>query len=454
MSTIVGLGTALSNSAINIIRMSGKESLNIINKIFHTNHTLNPNEIKYGLIKYNDELYDEVLVSFMKGPKSFTGEDIIEINCHGGTLITNKILNLLIDLGAKLAEPGEFTKRAFLNGKMDLTKAEAIFDIINAKSDYELKCALDQKSGKLYSKMQYLKEQVIFTITNIEAIVEFEDELDENHIFNVENSIQNIINNVNEILKYKDQGRIIKQGIDTCIVGKPNVGKSSLLNYLCDYNKAIVTDIPGTTRDIVEEIVNIDGIILNLFDTAGIRKTEDVVESIGINKAKEKVNESSLIFFILDSTRLLNNEDMEIYDLVKDKNLIILLNKSDENPIININTVKEKFNIKDDKYIINISVKEKIGFDKLTQLIKQKFLLEELSLKNDSIIITNMRHIEALTNCIKYLNKALDSLKNSIPLDIISIDLRKSLNYIMNITGEDITELIVDNIFSKFCIGK
>lgn len=454
MNTIVGLGTSLSNSAINIIRMSGKDSLTIIKKIFHTNNTLNPNEIKYGLIKHNDEIYDEVLVSFMKSPKSFTGEDVIEINCHGGMLITNKILDLLISLGAKLAEPGEFTKRAFLNGKMDLTKAEAIFDLINAKSDFELKCALDQKTGKLYKKLETIKNMIINTLANIEAIVEFEDELDDTHTFNIENNILSIKNEVDEILKYKDQGVLIKQGIDTCIVGKPNVGKSSLLNYLCKYNKAIVTDIPGTTRDIVEEVVNFDGVILNLFDTAGIRKTNDVVESIGINKAKEKTNESDLILFILDSSRDINEEDISIYDLVKDKNVIILLNKSDEDQIINTKIIKEKFNIKDDKYIINISVKEKIGFDKLIELIKNKFSLADMNLKNDSIILTNARHVEAFNNCLKYLNKSLDALKNLIPLDIISIDLRKSLNYVMNITGEDINELLVDNIFSKFCIGK
>ena len=454
MSTIVGLGTALSNSAINIIRMSGKESLNIIKKIFHTSNKLNPNEIKYGLIKYDGELYDEVLVSFMKAPKSFTGEDVIEINCHGGTLITNRILNLLIKLGAKLAEPGEFTKRAFLNGKMDLTKAEAIYDLINAKSDFELQCALNQKTGKLYNKLKFLKNEIINTLSNIEAIVEFEDELDETHKFNVEKNIINIKDQVEEVLKYKDQGVLIKQGINTCIIGKPNVGKSSLLNYLCKYNKAIVTDIPGTTRDIVEEVVNVNGIILNLFDTAGIRETNDVVESIGINKAKEKINESNLIFFIIDSNRELDKEDAEIYNLIKNKNIIFLLNKCDEKQVTNISNIKESFNIKDDKYIISISVKEKIGFNKLNEAIKEKFSLGEINSNNDDIILTNTRHIEALNNCYEYLNKALSSLKNLIPLDIISIDLRRSLNYIMNITGEDINELLVDNIFSKFCIGK
>ena len=456
MNTIVGLATSISNSAVNIIRISGNQSVNIIEKIFHTNtkSSLNPNEIKHGFIKYNEEVFDEVLVSFMKAPKSYTGEDVIEINCHGGILVTNKILNLVISLGAKLAEPGEFTKRAFLNGKIDLTKAEAIMDLIYAKSDLELKCAINQTTGKLYKKLNFIKEKIVNILSHVEVIIDFEDEVEDVYKSDIENDIIKIINEVQEILKYKDQGVLIKQGIKTCIVGKPNVGKSSLLNYLCNEKKAIVTDIPGTTRDIIEEKVDIGGIILNLFDTAGIRESSDVVESIGINMAKDKIKESDLIFFVLDLTRDLDEEDFRIYELIKDKNIIFLLNKCEKINMFDTNEIFTQFKNSNEDNLAKISIKENLGFDKLTNLIKDKFLLSDLSLNTESIILTNNRHTEAFNNCLEFLNDSLKSLKDLMPLDIVSIDIRKALKYIMNITGEDINEVIVDNIFSKFCIGK
>lgn len=454
MDTIVGLATAISNSSVNIIRISGDKSLEIIYKIFKTKNKLNPNEIKYGFIKYNDELIDEVLVSFMKSPKSYTGEDVIEINCHGGVLITNKILNLVVKLGARLAESGEFTKRAFLNGKIDLTKAESIMDLINAKSELELKCAINQSIGKLHRKLNDVKEQIINILTRIEVIVDFEDEVEDVHKGNIEEEIIQIRNNLEEILKYKDQGMLIKNGIKTCIVGKPNVGKSSLLNYLCKSRKAIVTDIPGTTRDIIEESVDIGGVILNLFDTAGIRESSDIVESIGIDMAKEKVFESDLILFVLDSTRCLDDEDYKIYELVKDKRVIFLLNKSEDNIKLNKSKIIESFKNINENNLLNISVKEDVGIDILIKLIKDKFLLTELENNTDSIVLTNARHIESFINCLNSLNNGLDAINKFMPLDIVSIDIRKALKYLMYITGEDVDEVIVNNIFSKFCIGK
>lgn len=454
MDTIVGLATAISNSSVNIIRISGDKSLEIIYKIFKTKNKLNPNEIKYGFIKYNDELIDEVLVSFMKSPKSYTGEDIIEINCHGGVLITNKILNLVVKLGARLAEAGEFTKRAFLNGKIDLTKAESIMDLINAKSELELKCAINQSTGKLHKKLNDIKEQIINILTRIEVIVDFEDEVEDVHKGNIEEEIIEVKNNLDEILKYKDQGMLIKNGIKTCIIGKPNVGKSSLLNYLCRSRKAIVTDIPGTTRDIIEESVDIGGVILNLFDTAGIRESSDIVESIGINMAKEKVFESDLILFVLDSTRCLDEEDYKIYELVKDKNVIFLLNKSEDNIKLDKGKIIENFKNIHEANLLSISVKEDIGIDILIKLIKDKFLLTELENNTDSIVLMNARHIESFINCLNSLNDGLDAINKFMPLDIVSIDIRKALKYLMYITGEDVDEIIVNNIFSKFCIGK
>ncbi len=453
MNTIVGLSTAISNSAINIIRLSGNSSLKIINKIFQTKDGLKNNEIKHGFIKYKGELFDEVMVSFMKSPRSYTGEDVIEINCHGGIVVTNRILNLLINLGAKMAEPGEFTKRAFLNGKIDLTKAESIIDLINAKSDFELKCALNQKNGNLYRRLTLIKEKLINILSNIEVMIDFEDEISESYKSSIEENISDIVANIQEILKYKDQGILIKNGIQTCIVGKPNVGKSSLLNYFCKDIKAIVTDIPGTTRDIVEETVNLGDIILNISDTAGIRKSDDVIENIGIEMAKSKINESNLILFVLDSTKDMEKEDLEIYELVKEKNIIFLLNKCDTVRKLHDEDVISKFNIFKDN-LVNISVKNNIGFDKLEKLIKSKFMLNDIEFDTDSIIITNMRYIEILNKCLSSLNDAMYALKKDITLDVISIDIQRTLKYIMNITGEDVSETIINNIFSKFCIGK
>ncbi len=389
MSTIVGLATALSSSAVNIIRISGDKSLEIAEKIFHTKKELNPNEIKYGFIKYDGEIYDEVLVSFMKAPKSFTGEDIIEINCHGGRLITNKILNLVVSLGARVADHGEFTKRAFINGKIDLTKAESIVDLIYAKSDIELKCAINQKLGKLYNKLKIIKDDILNIISKIEVIIDFEDEVEEIYSDDIRKNLINIIESVNDILKYKDQGNLIKEGISTCIVGKPNVGKSSLLNYFCRFDKAIVTDIPGTTRDVIEESVNFRGIILNLFDTAGIRESADIVETIGINMAMKKISESDLILFLLDGTRELSEDDFKIYDLVKNKNVIVIINKCEIKNLIDKNYVSRHLEDLLIDNIINLSVKDDIGFEDLEKIIRDKFILNDLDFIGDSIVLTN-----------------------------------------------------------------
>lgn len=454
MSTIVGLSTALSKSAVNIIRISGDKSLEIAKKIFHSKDELTPNGIKYGFIKYEGEIYDEVLVSFMKAPKSFTGEDVIEINCHGGKLVTTKIFDLVVSLGARVSDVGEFTKRAFINGKIDLTKAESIIDLINARSDMELKCAINQKIGKLYNKLLIVKDHILNIISKIEVIIDFENEVEEVHSQDIKKDLEEVISVLDDILKYKDQGTLIKDGISTCIVGKPNVGKSSLLNYFCKFDRAIVTDIAGTTRDIIEEVVNFRGIVLNLFDTAGIRKSNDTVESIGINMTKEKIEESMLILFLLDGTKELSDEDFEIYELIKDKNFIIIINKCESNNLFNKEDVCKNFNILSRDNVITLSVKENIGFEDLEKSIKYKFTLNELDVMEDSIILTNSRHVEALNNAKELLHNSLNLLNDCIPIDIVSIDIRKALSFIMSITGEDVTESIIDNIFSKFCIGK
>ncbi len=454
MDTIVGLSTTLSNNAISIIRISGEKSVSIIEKIFKSKSKLESNKIIYGFIEYGGETYDEVLVSYMKAPKSYTGEDVIEINCHGGKLITMKILNLLTTLGLRLSDPGEFTKRAFLNGKIDLTKAESIIDMINAKSELELKCAINQNKGSLYKKLRDVREILINIISKVEVIVDFEDELEDVYIDDIGKELNNILSYIEEILRFKDQGIIIKEGINTSIVGRPNAGKSSLLNALCKKDRAIVTDIEGTTRDIIRESVNFYDIPLNLYDTAGIRESNNIVESIGINMAKDQIKESDLLFFLIDSTKDITEEDIYIFNLIKDKKVIILLNKCDIKGKINEEDVVNALNIDKSINVINISSKEHIGFDKIKDTIKNMFNLGEIDLNNDSVVLTNQRHIEAMNNAKESIKDSINSLHMKMPLDIISIDIRKALTYIMNITGEDVSESIIDNIFSNFCIGK
>ena len=327
-------------------------------------------------------------------------------------------------------------------------------DLIYAKSDIELKCAINQKLGKLYNKLKIIKDDILNIISKIEVIIDFEDEVEEIYSDDIRKNLINIIESVNDILKYKDQGNLIKEGISTCIVGKPNVGKSSLLNYFCRFDKAIVTDIPGTTRDVIEESVNFRGIILNLFDTAGIRESADIVETLGIHRAMKKISESDLILFLLDGTRELSEDDFKIYDLVKNKNVIVIINKCEIKNLIDKNYVSRHLEDLLIDNIINLSVKDDIGFEDLEKIIRDKFILNDLDFIGDSIVLTNSRHVEALNNARIFLNNAITSLSNSIPLDIVSIDVRRALSFVMNITGEDVTESIIDNIFSKFCIGK
>ena len=406
--------------------------------------------MKYGHIKENEKIIDEVLVSYFKAPKSYTGENMCEINSHGGIIVMRKILDLCLKNGAELAEPGEFTKRAFLNGRMDLSQAEAVIDIINAKSDKEAKEGLKQLEGYLAKKINEIKKEILDIMTNIEVSIDY-PEYDTPEILEdeIKEKIDISLSKLKELEKSFDNGKIIKEGIKTAIIGKPNAGKSSLLNAILKEERAIVTEYEGTTRDTIEEFVNIEGIPLKLIDTAGIRKTENEVEKIGIEKSKKLAKEADLCIVIIDSSKELNKEDEEILGIVKPDKTIIILNKMDLEAKINENSEK----IKEFKNIVKISALKQEGIGDLYNKISELFNLNKIDVDN-SIIITNERHKNIISKAIKDLNKAKESLLNSMPIDIVAIGLKDVLEDLGEITGEVATEEIINEIFSRFCLGK
>lgn len=456
--TIAAVATSPGEAGISIIRISGENSLKIVNNIFRGKNDRKLMDIKsysmrYGFIvgKENGELIDEVIVSFMKGPKSYTAEDIVEINCHGGIITTNKILEEVIKCGARLAEPGEFTKRAFLNNRIDLSQAEAVIDIIRAKTEISMKSALSQAEGSISNRVNPLREELLDIIARIEATVDYpEEDLEEMTSDKITPQIKKIILDIESILRNSDEGKIIREGLNIVIVGKPNVGKSSLLNSLIHENKAIVTNIPGTTRDVIEEYINIEGIPIKIIDTAGIRNTEDVVEKIGVEKSKQKINEANLVILMLDSSNELDELDEEIIQYIKNKKYIILLNKSDLNAKIDLNHIKDE-NLNLD-FVIKTSLKSGIGIKDIKDCIKKLFFNGEI--KSDNFLVTNTRHKEALIkskdNCID----AINTLNNTQAIDLASIDLRNAWSSLGEITGDTIEEDIIHKIFSKFCLGK
>lgn len=461
MNTVAAISTAIGEAGIGVIRLTGKDSLSIASKIFKgvknkELKTVENKKLTYGHIidNYdNNSIVDEVLIAYMKGPYTYTREDMVEIYSHGGIIPVKKILELLLKNGADLAEPGEFTKRAFLNGRIDLSQAEAVIDIINSKTEKSLEMSVKQLDGNLSKKISKLTDLLMDMRAQIEASIDFPEEDDVEKIA-YEDILENAIKVKNEIeilLDTSNHGKILRDGINTVILGKPNVGKSSLLNAILKEERAIVTDIPGTTRDIIEEFVNIDGIPLKIIDTAGIRETDDLVEKIGVDLAKEKINESDLIIAIFDMSRELTEEDMDIIRLIKDKVSIVLLNKIDKKDRkVNIETLKEKLK---GQTIIETSIIENVGIDKLIEEIKNIFYSGDVDLDSD-VIINNIRHKRLLEKSLENIDSAIYDLKYNIPLDCIEIDITNCWDNLAQISGETVTEDVLDRVFSEFCIGK
>lgn len=454
--TIAAIGTALSNSGISIIRISGKDSLNIIRKIFVSNSKIMPNNIIYGKIVENGKVVDTVLVSYFKNPKSYTGEDVCEINCHGGVQITREILQLVLANGARLAEPGEFSKRAFLNGKMDLTKAEAVINLINSKNTTQARIAANNLEGDLYKKIKEVREELIELMAHIEVSVDYpEYDYDEVENDNVISLLNKKIIEINNILSTYEQGKYIKDGVNVVILGKPNVGKSSLLNTLSRSQKAIVTEIPGTTRDVIEERINIGNIILNLSDTAGIRKTDDFVEKIGVKRSIEKIDEADLVIYLLNVESDIDDEDKEILSKIQNKGikLITVINKIDKGQKIKFDSILDELKRFGVNEVIKMSVLNNEGIDELKNKIEEIFNTNDLDFENE-LIITNERHRDLLNKSKEYLEIAKKEIENNEPIDIVSIVIKNATKSLGEIIGADVNQDIVNKIFEKFCLGK
>ncbi len=453
--TIAAIATAMSNSGIGIVRLSGSEAISIVDQIFVMKNKkkladMPTHTIHYGHIQDGEELIDEVMVLLMKGPKSYTKEDTVEIDCHGGVYVVKRVLETVLKYGARPAEPGEFTKRAFLNGRIDLSQAESVIDIIHSKNEFALKSSLSQLSGVVSEKVKEVRGSIIHEIAFIESALDDPEHVSiDGYGEKLEVIVKEVIAKIEVLLKNSDNGKLLKEGISTVIVGKPNAGKSSLLNTLVGEERAIVTDIAGTTRDVLEEQINLNGIILNVIDTAGIRETEDVVEKIGVDKAKKYLNDADLIIYVVDSSTTLDENDYEIMELLKERQAIILLNKSDLTPV----TTEEDIRKHVDKKMIPISAKEQKGIEEFEDTIKEMFFTGEVSF-NDEVYITNIRHKNSLQESVKSLQLVLRSIEDGMPEDFYSIDLMNAYEELGTIIGEAVEDDLVNEIFSKFCTGK
>ena len=456
MSTIAAIGTAIGNSGISIIRISGKDSLNIISKIFTSYKKLTPNSIYYGKIIDAGNIVDNVLVSYFKAPNSFTGEDICEINCHGGTYITQKILDIVLKNGAILAGPGEFSKRAFLNGKMDLSEAESIIDLINSKTQLEAKIATDKLNGSLKQDITNIREDLINILAHIDVNVDYpEYDYEQLEIDSLNTFLDEKINRLGHLIDTYQQGKYIKNGVNVTIIGKPNSGKSSLLNNLSKKNRAIVTDIEGTTRDIITETVDIGDLILNINDTAGIRDTEDVIEKIGVEKSLEMLDTSDLILYIFDPSKKIEENEIKLISKIENKGfkIIYLINKMDEYDKLIFSTFMDEILKLTKNEVLKISAKENLGIEELKIKIKQMFLNDELDHFNENIIVSE-RHKELLMNAYNMLIKAKEEINIDMPIDMISLNIKEAGKYLGQIIGKDISVDVSNKVFEKFCIGK
>ena len=457
--TIAAIASAMTNSGIGIIRISGEDAFDVIDKIYRSqkgNKLLSKcksHTIHYGYIYDEDEIIDEVMVLLMRAPNSYTREDTVEIDCHGGTLVMRRILEVVLKNGARPAEPGEFTKRAFLNGRIDLSQAESVMDVISSKNDFALKSSMQQLNGALTGKIKEIRGKIIHEIAFIESALDDPEHISiDGYGENLLIIIEKLMQKMNQMIASSENGSLLKEGINTVIVGKPNAGKSSLLNALVGRERAIVTDIAGTTRDVLEEQINLNGIMLNIMDTAGIRSTEDVVEKIGVDKALSLVDKADFIIYVVDTSTALDENDEKIIDAIREKKAIILLNKSDLIQVTGEDEIKEKLSGADHK-MIAISAKENLGIDVLEETITEMFFHGTISF-NDEVYITNIRHKNALIQAVESLKLVKQSVENGMPEDFYSIDLMNAYEELGTIIGEAVEDDLVNEIFSKFCMGK
>lgn len=454
--TIAAIATAMSNSGIGIVRISGDEALEVADRVFRPKKgsrkvsDMETHTIHYGYVVDGDEVVDEVMLLIMKAPRSYTCEDTIEIDCHGGVLVMKKILETVLKYGARPAEPGEFTKRAFLNGRIDLSQAESVIDVINAQNELALKSSVSQLQGAVLEKIKDIRAVVLHEIAFIESALDDPEHVSlEGYPEQLHEIMTDAHARVKKLLDSSDNGKMLKEGINTAIVGKPNAGKSSLLNILVGEERAIVTEIAGTTRDILQEQIQIGGIGLNVIDTAGIRDTEDVVEKIGVNKSREYIEKADLIIYVVDSSTELDENDREIIEAIQDKKAIVLLNKSD----LDVKTDADELKKCLDKPILSISAKNRTGIQELEDLIEEMFFSGKLSF-NDEVYITNIRHKNALAEAESSLNMVLQSIDDGMPEDFFTIDMMNAYETLGTIIGESVGEDLVNEIFSKFCMGK
>lgn len=455
-STIAAISTAMSPSGIGIVRMSGKDSMEVISRVYRSkggkkdirkapDHT-----IHYGYIYDGGECIDEVLVMIMKSPKTYTGEDTVEIDCHGGVLAMKRVLETVLKNGAVVAEPGEFTKRAFLNGRLDLSQAEAVMDVIQSKNEFALKNSMNQLKGSVHRAIQDIRGEILYQIAYIESALDDPEHISlEGYPQELQKVVDNLLKKIQKLLETASDGKMIREGIRTVILGKPNAGKSSLLNVLLGENRAIVTDIAGTTRDILEEYIHFHGLTLQMIDTAGIRNTEDVVEKIGVGKARDIAKDADLILYVADSSSPLDENDEEIISMIRDKKTIVLYNKTDLAPCLDMEELKRVT----EKPVLPISALEETGIDELEEMIRDMFFAGHISF-NDEVYITSARHQEALSQAFESLKLVKRSIEDGMPEDFYSIDLMSAYESLGKILGEAVGEDLVNEIFSRFCMGK
>lgn len=451
--TIAAISTPKGEGGIAIIRISGDKSFEILDKIFvkkNPNANLGFYKLNYGFIKDGEKTVDEVMAVRLKAPKSYTCEDIVEINCHGGTLVSEKVLELVLRNGARHAESGEFTKRAFMNGRIDLSQAEAVMDIIQGKTEKSVSLSLDQLRGDLRDKVNQFKKALLDITAHVNVVLDYPEEgIDDPLPAELRNNLEKVYEEANHLIDSYDTGKKIKEGIKTVIVGKPNVGKSTLLNALLHEERAIVTHVAGTTRDVIEEIINIKGVPLVLVDTAGIRKTDDIVENIGVEKSKQFIGKADLVLLVLDASKELENEDIEVINQIKEnkKKVIVLLNKIDLNKKINL----EGHNLEN---IVEISAKDNIGIEDMQEKIYSYIVEEDVENSSEKLIITNIRHKTALEKTKDAIKNIFETIDMGLPMDLVSVDLKEALDSLSEITGEISSEDILDHVFGNFCVGK